>query len=103
MSSSGARPGVSAQELASGSPKVEDTPITHQVVDPNSPQRVNRLSSAEACKHPWLRAHEAAANAAVATAVERPAADALVEAVRAAAQEAAGLEAVADEAQTAEG
>jgi serine/threonine protein kinase len=32
-------------------------------VDPNSVQKVNRLSSADACKHGWLRAHEAEVDA----------------------------------------
>lgn len=36
------------------------------VVDPNSVQKVNRLSSADACKHAWLAPHAGAADAAVA-------------------------------------
>ena len=56
-------------------------------VDPNSTQKVNRLSSTDACRHAWLRPHEAAADsiaAAVASvAAENAAGDsALTEAVR---------------------
>ena len=36
------------------------------VVDPNSAQKVNRLSSADACKHAWLAPHASAADAAAA-------------------------------------
>ena len=36
------------------------------VVDPNSDLKLNRLSAAGACKHPWLRLYEKAADAAVA-------------------------------------
>lgn len=33
-------------------------------VDPNSVQRVNRISSFDACRHAWLKPHDAAADAA---------------------------------------
>ena len=46
-------------------------------VDANSPMKVNRLSSADACKHPWLLAHVAAADAAVAAHAEADAGDPL--------------------------
>ena len=35
------------------------------VVDPNSVQKVNRCTSADACRHPWLSPHEAAVAALV--------------------------------------
>ena len=35
------------------------------LVDPNSALRVNRLTSSDACRHAWLRPHEAAVDATV--------------------------------------
>lgn len=52
------------------------------VVDPNSVQKVNRLSSTDACKHAWLSPHAGAADAAGAGAADLP-----VEALLASVQE----------------
>ena len=73
-------------------------------VDPNSVQKVNRLSSAEACKHPWLRPYEPAVEKAAASVPPLPS-DELSEyvgaaAARAAAERDGAVEAVDDGAAT---
>jgi hypothetical protein len=74
-----------------GTPHAIDLIGSLLVVDPNSVQKINRLSSAEACKHPWLTPHEKAATAAAATAPEIPSHQ-LAEAVNAAASAVGGAE-----------
>ena len=65
--------------------KARDFVSAALTVDPNSVQKVNRLTCADACKHAWLKPHEATADAAAATAASLPTQE-LVEAVESAQQ-----------------